>query len=677
MSNNKPTSDPAKRADVAGEAAATKAAAGKKSKRRPAAKAKTSPKQPGQEHTARRAAEKAARVAKAAPPAQPAQPEYAPLQEAKQPELPGQAATPPAPPAKVATQAKTQPKAQETAQEAAQRGGHTPDVAPAPKAEAPEAAEKPKTPEKAAKAQNPGAETAPGAPAPQQSLEGEDENLSPEELARVATISRTAQLSIEKILEGAALRSGEATEEATVDAPPAPPAAPPEPTLVEKIGRGVGGGLISLAKWLLLVLLFIAVIAGGGVAWMYNKTTPAAVPTFTVRLNGVTLEPKEYEWNVPVVGSWIRRTFADKAEKSAAVNLLDAPLETDQPTLSISPAGYDTALTIKNGDGTEVFSGTAEEYKDFAFAANDNYTATLSLRQTDPGETSNALVTGKQEYAVQFSVLMKPTIRLNTNAVQQGGVAAVRVTGLSDDQAEEQPTFHCDIAETAFAKSANGWVAFVPVKYDQELGEYPIEVAAGGYTETLMLTVRARTWNFKDYTSQSQFSSPYLALADTPQEVQNVLSIFDPQVYWTANGFVQPFLTNITVKNDFGLTEYVGRTSAQRAKNQSIAGGRTFTNVVITTSANQDLITPADGRVVLAKDLGGTAGNTVVVEHGAGLKSIFYNLRSLSVEEGQIVVQGQPLGKTNATMLAEARIGAQPVEPLTIWRGQCDAVRYL
>ena len=71
----------------------------------------------------------------------------------------------------------------------------------------------------------------------------------------------------------------------------------------------------------------------------------------------------------------------------------------------------------------------------------------------------------------------------------------------------------------------------------------------------------------------------------------------------------------------------------------------------------------------------GIYGNTVVIEHGAGLKSIFYGLGALNVKAGENVKQGQLLGVCSKTVVAEMRIGTVPINPLLVWRGQCDGLK--
>ena len=58
-----------------------------------------------------------------------------------------------------------------------------------------------------------------------------------------------------------------------------------------------------------------------------------------------------------------------------------------------------------------------------------------------------------------------------------------------------------------------------------------------------------------------------------------------------------------------------------------------------------------DGTVVLA-DYFGIYGNTVLVDHGLGLLSLYGHLSSIDVQAGQSVQRGEVLGRTGQTGLA-------------------------
>jgi murein DD-endopeptidase MepM/ murein hydrolase activator NlpD len=81
---------------------------------------------------------------------------------------------------------------------------------------------------------------------------------------------------------------------------------------------------------------------------------------------------------------------------------------------------------------------------------------------------------------------------------------------------------------------------------------------------------------------------------------------------------------------------------------------------------------PAAGIVVLASDLFFT-GNTVVLDHGAGVVSVFAHLSSTTVQPGESVSEGAPLGLVGATGRAtgphlhwSVRLHGSRVDPLSV-----------
>jgi murein DD-endopeptidase MepM/ murein hydrolase activator NlpD len=56
----------------------------------------------------------------------------------------------------------------------------------------------------------------------------------------------------------------------------------------------------------------------------------------------------------------------------------------------------------------------------------------------------------------------------------------------------------------------------------------------------------------------------------------------------------------------------------------------------------------AGGRVGMAEDLY-YSGNTVLIDHGAGLVSQYFHLDSMSVVEGQVVARGEEIGRVGST----------------------------
>ena len=81
-------------------------------------------------------------------------------------------------------------------------------------------------------------------------------------------------------------------------------------------------------------------------------------------------------------------------------------------------------------------------------------------------------------------------------------------------------------------------------------------------------------------------------------------------------------------------------------------------------------------RADLAEDLGGDYGITLVIDHGAGVRTIFYGLSDIDIKAGQQVKQGQTLATCGKTTVVEMRIGTVPIDPIAVWRGQCNGLKY-
>jgi murein DD-endopeptidase MepM/ murein hydrolase activator NlpD len=68
-------------------------------------------------------------------------------------------------------------------------------------------------------------------------------------------------------------------------------------------------------------------------------------------------------------------------------------------------------------------------------------------------------------------------------------------------------------------------------------------------------------------------------------------------------------------------------------------------------TANAPVTSANNGKVLFADELG-IYGNTVVVDHGMGLQSLYAHLSSFAVKEGDDVKKGQQLGASGQTGLA-------------------------
>ena len=440
----------------------------------------------------------------------------------------------------------------------------------------------------------------------------------------------------------------------------------PQDTIPQALGRGVFG----MFKWLLLVVLFVLIIAGGGVAWLYRSATPDMLPEVKVTFDGQELAPTATSGTCggrQLFQAHLRRNdqFLSRCARGCHIRRI-AGYYRDAVRLQ-HPADHHRR---RQGDRVR---GSATGFRSYLFAENGTFDAKLVVTASDSAAEDRSSVTGTETWQFRFTVSIKPSVTLCTPTVQQGSVAAVRV---GSTMSRTEPTLTGPLESTGFVRAANGWICYLPIPWNAETGNTELTVTADGYTETLTLSVRAASYSYKDYSTKSQLTSPYIGADDAPDAVRRLLTTDGGEIQWAVGGFVQPFLDSFDTPLLYGMTEYVGRSYSERSTNYGY-GGRTSTNVVIKPKKSKDsMIVPASGHVLLAEDLGGSYGYTVVIDHGAGLRSIFYGLTALDVEAGDDVKQGQLLGTSGRTVVAELRIGTVPINPLLVWRGQCDGLKY-
>ncbi len=151
--------------------------------------------------------------------------------------------------------------------------------------------------------------------------------------------------------------------------------------------------------------------------------------------------------------------------------------------------------------------------------------------------------------------------------------------------------------------------------------------------------------------------APALLQAERERLAQ-VFQVFSPQRLW--GGLFRPPLEKLRITSPFGT-----RRSYNRGPASSYHEGIDYGAVEGTP-----VLAASDGRVALAEPLT-VRGKAVIIEHGLGVYSGYWHLSEIDVQVGQMVKQGDPIGKVGDTGLAsgahlhwEIRVGDINVDPM-------------
>ena len=422
--------------------------------------------------------------------------------------------------------------------------------------------------------------------------------------------------------------------------------------------------LKKILLWLLLVAVLAALIVGGAVAWFYYNTDPEAFDAPAVTAGGTALAVNGYEWNAPVMGGVLFKSASGPA------TLETQDLGTwEQASLDITlPADRPTHLVVKEASGNVLLDVNNEAQVTVAFPANGKYTLEADVTvprhssADKPGAPAHGY--GVFRYSARVNVSAQPKVEFSATRVEQGAVITVLLTGFLDGP---EPSVETDLSLAQFCDVPGGKAAFIGVHYNREPGDYTVRVTCGSVDVTQTVTVVHRDFPKQNMTIDQSVADATVNSAAANQEWKDVMfplyASADAEIYWSGT-FIRPCGT--TAQNtQYGLYRYTnGSPYPER-----------HAGIDYDCDLGDAVWAPGRGKVVYAGFLQMT-GNTVVIEHGGGLKSYFFHLDSLACKQGDIVEKEQLIGQAGSTGYStgphlhyEARIGNQSIDPDQLFNG--------
>jgi len=269
------------------------------------------------------------------------------------------------------------------------------------------------------------------------------------------------------------------------------------------------------------------------------------------------------------------------------------------------------------------------------------------------------------EYTFSFDVpAPDPVLQTGRLELAQGEILILQLTHVPDGI---KPKAQTELGLAVFLSNGDGeWIAAAPVGNTRQPGKYPVKIDVGNFSWEISVAVQS--FPFKTQNLIINTSNPVISEANSAKAYQQyrekippLFDTFDETVYWKGT-FIEP--TAGRISTEFGMTRYT---------NSDWSNPRYHWGVDIAAGKGTPVKATNDGRVVLAEYLLNT-GNTVVIEHGGGLKSYYYHMDSLQASNGQIVQKGSVIGtvgstgySTGAHLHFEMRIGNQAINPTMLF----------
>jgi murein DD-endopeptidase MepM/ murein hydrolase activator NlpD len=241
------------------------------------------------------------------------------------------------------------------------------------------------------------------------------------------------------------------------------------------------------------------------------------------------------------------------------------------------------------------------------------------------------------------------TLHLNSADPTQGSLLLLDLRSSAEPVLEVKATW--DNRQIPFwqepkssAQSSDLWRALLGV--DLELKPEPYTLTLTAKTESAPEITCSASVDVKQgkFATESLKVAPNFVepnpeqLARAEAERQRLRSIFatiTPERLWQG-AFHYP-LTGVTTGGNFGKRRILNGKS-----------GSPHSGVDFPAPAGTPVLAPQRGRVVVAEPLY-FSGNTVILDHGLGLYTLYAHFESISVQPGDLVDTGAILGKVGAT----------------------------
>lgn len=311
---------------------------------------------------------------------------------------------------------------------------------------------------------------------------------------------------------------------------------------------------------------------------------------------------------------------------------------------------HSTLTLIAPDQSQAVFTGP----QNLSFETNGIYT----LRIEEPLDGSVF------HYELSIKVDAKPSVVLSQLDPLQGGLIIGTLDNIPlNSTIEVMSAFK----PSAILQTGHQALFYLPIKYQAEAKAYPLEILING--QSMAYTLNVATYAFREvhFTVATSVVSSTVGNQDAVIQYREVIyptyeSAVD-SVYWKG-AFILP-VDQAKETSTFGEKRFVNQSKTPTRHSGIDYGGVPCGTEVKASNA---------GQVEVSMFLT-MIGNTVVIDHGLGLKTYYEHMQDLSVKAGDVVQQGQVIGHVGTTGYStgchlhfQAMVKNQSINPAVLYQ---------
>ncbi|MEA4832941.1 MAG: M23 family metallopeptidase [Oscillospiraceae bacterium] len=376
----------------------------------------------------------------------------------------------------------------------------------------------------------------------------------------------------------------------------------------------------------------------------------SSMPIFTVTAGETSsrVYPEDATWSYKTAGGEYR-TCDYKGENPSGVMSIS-----DDIRLKFEFSSKPDWLNVKiyNEKGELVFNGDEAELDSFNYGYDGNLTAEIEAEwyreKADNNVTGDTAVDsvgskktgesdcyGRMKFKVALQYDEPASLILSALTVNPGEIIIIKVMNATGE------TF--DINTDALSRKpvmisygSNGLV-LLAIPAETSAGEKTIEFIGAKSSLRASFTVNSKEFDENTVTpskcgcTSDEYLSAYGSLQAKLEALNNAPV---GEKLWNGE-FILPVFGNDTwIRTRFGSVIKVSGTD-----NEIRQSGVDYVN-----EEGSGVLAANDGKVVFAEDTI-FGGKTLIIDHGLGVKSIYYHLASISVQDGDTVYKSQIIGK--------------------------------
>lgn len=226
-------------------------------------------------------------------------------------------------------------------------------------------------------------------------------------------------------------------------------------------------------------------------------------------------------------------------------------------------------------------------------------------------------------------------VEISPKVIRQGDAFLVRVTGRNSPAV---PTATVATKTIQFSKCGEGcFIGIGAVGIDAKTGDYPVRVTAGKTKKTMKLIVK---------------KASVQTLALSLPEGKVTLSPADLEIVKEENIMLESRFLTVSERQWEGVFRIPADNEISTAFGTKRIMNKTWTSihrgVDIRGSEGDEVRASNNGTVVLARELF-FGGNTIILDHGQGIYTLYMHLSQMNVRPGDPVAKGDIIGLLGST----------------------------